>query len=124
MNIANMMIKIACAFAVIVLAASAAPPNSSPARHYQTPPVRNDGWQTASADSVGFDSARLAALTQNIRNWPELGVHAILIERNGRLVYEEYFDGFDERWGQSLGRVNITAESKHDLRSVTKRTAG
>ena len=118
------MLRIACAFAVIVLAASAAPPNSSPARRYQTPPARNDGWQTASADSVGFDSARLAALTQNIRNWPELGVHAILIERNGRLVYEEYFDGFDERWGQSLGRVNMTAESKHDLRSVTKRTAG
>jgi CubicO group peptidase (beta-lactamase class C family) len=120
MNIANMMLKIACLFAVIVLAAAAAPPNSSTARRYQTPFARNDGWQTVSADSVGFDSARLAALTQNIRNWPELGVHAILIERNGRLVYEEYFDGFDERWGQSLGRVNMTAESKHDLRSVTK----
>ena len=118
MNIAKFIFQMACAFAVTVLAASA-PPNSSPER-YQTPPARNDGWQTASADSVGFDSARLAALTRSIRNWPELGVHAILIERNGRLVYEEYFDGFDERWGQPLGPVSMTAESKHDLRSVTK----
>jgi CubicO group peptidase (beta-lactamase class C family) len=47
-------------------------------------------------------------------------VHAILIERNGRLIYEEYFDGFDERWGESLGQVQMTAESKHDLRSITK----
>jgi hypothetical protein len=111
MNIAKFILRMACAFAVTVLAASAAPLNSSPER-YQTPPARNDGWQTASADSVGFDSARLAALTQSIRNWPELGVHAILIERNGRLVYEEYFDGFDERWGQSIGRVSMTAETK------------
>jgi CubicO group peptidase (beta-lactamase class C family) len=104
-------------FAIIVLAASLAAPQSA---RYQTPPVRDDGWQTANAESAGFDSTRLAALTQSIRNWPELGVHAILIERNGRLVYEEYFDGFDERWGQSLGRVTVTAESKHDLRSITK----
>ncbi len=55
-----------------------------------------------------------------MRAWPELGVHAILIERNGRLIYEEYFDGFDERWGESLGQVQMTAESKHDLRSITK----
>src|SRR5215216_5678277 len=111
-----MLRSLAPVLAVIVLAVSGAPPNSS----YQTPPARNDGWQTANADSVGFDSRRLAALTQSIRSWPELGIHAILIERNGRLIYEEYFDGFDERWGLPLGRVTITAETKHDLRSVTK----
>jgi CubicO group peptidase (beta-lactamase class C family) len=49
-------------------------------------------------------------------------VHAILIEieRAGHLIYEAYFDGFDERWGQPLGRVSMTATSKHDLRSITK----
>lgn len=36
------------------------------------------------------------------------------------MIYEEYFDGFDERWGLPLGRVTMTAESKHDLRSITK----
>lgn len=107
-------------FAIVVLAASVATPRQSSIARYQTPPARNDGWQTANAESAGFDSTRLATLTQSIRNWPELGVHAILIERNGRLIYEEYFDGFDERWGQSLGRVTMTAESKHDLRSITK----
>ncbi len=114
------MRSLASVFAVIVLAASGVPSQQPPARLYQTPSVRSDGWQTADADSVGFDSTRLAALTQSIRSWPELGVHAILIERNGRLIYEEYFDGFDERWGQPLGRVTMTAESKHDLRSITK----
>lgn len=115
-----MMRRVASLCAIIVLAAPGALPQQSPVHRYQTPPARSDGWQTANADSVGFDSKRLAGLTESIRSWPELGVHAILIERNGRLVYEEYFDGFDERWGVPLGRVTMTAESKHDLRSVTK----
>jgi CubicO group peptidase (beta-lactamase class C family) len=110
----------ACFFALFILTPSSARPQVLSSAPYRVPPARNDGWQTSSADSLGVDSSRLAVLTGSIRAWPELGVHAILIERDGRLIYEEYFDGFDERWGQSLGRVSITAESKHDLRSVTK----
>ena len=83
-------------------------------------PRADEGWTPADPESVGLDSARLAALTASVRAWPELGVHAILIERSGRLVYEEYFDGFDERWGTPLGRVSMTAGTLHDLRSVTK----
>ena len=108
-----------CFFVLILFATSVATQAPSTAR-YQVPTVGSDDWQTAGADSVGLDSRKLTNLTQSIRAWPELGVHAILIERNGRLVYEEYLEGFDERWGQSLGRVTMTAESKHDLRSVTK----
>jgi len=87
---------------------------------YRVPRAINDGWKTASADQLGVDSARLAALTAAIRAWPELGVHAIVIERAGHLIYEEYFDGYDERWGESLGRVTMTPDLRHDLRSVTK----
>ena len=85
-----------------------------------TPATLDDGWRTASAESVGIDPVRLSALTASVRSWPELGVHAILIERSGRLVYEEYFDAFDQRWGEPLGRVSMTRETLHDLRSVTK----
>ena len=56
----------------------------------------------------------------SIRAHPEWNVHAVLIERAGRLVYEEYFSGKDERWGQPLGVVTFTRGTLHDLRSVTK----
>ena len=92
----------------------------APGSAYQRPATLNDGWHPASADSLGVDPAALARLTGTIRAWPELGVHAILIERAGRLIYEAYFDGFDQRWGEQLGRVTMTAATKHDLRSVTK----
>jgi CubicO group peptidase (beta-lactamase class C family) len=103
-----------------ILVPSSVLPLTLTGSRYQAPPSRNDGWETANADSMGVDSERLVALTRSIRAWPELGVHAILIERDGKLIYEEYFDGFDERWGQPLGRVTMTAGTKHDLRSVTK----
>ena len=47
-------------------------------------------------------------------------MHAVLIERDGRLVYEEYFSGQDARRGRSLGFVTFTRDTLHDLRSVTK----
>jgi len=115
-----MTTKVLACFLSLILFTSSVLSQQSPKASYQTPTARPDGWQIAAADSVGVDPIQLAQLTQSIRAWPELGVHAILVERNGRLIYEEYFDGFDERWGLPLGRVKMTAESKHDLRSITK----
>jgi len=106
--------------ALALLSVSSASAQAPVGAAYRVPRAINDGWKTASADQLGVDSARLAALTAAIRAWPELGVHAIVIERAGHLIYEEYFDGFDERWGESLGRVTMTPDLRHDLRSVTK----
>jgi len=115
-----MMSKIlAFLFSLIVFITSVAT-GVSPRVVSQTPAASSDGWQIVAPEAVGVDAVQLAKLTQSLRAWPELGVHAVLIERNGRLIYEEYFDGFDERWGQPLGPVKMTAQSKHDLRSVTK----
>jgi CubicO group peptidase (beta-lactamase class C family) len=109
---------IAC---IMPLAASAQGATlTSPSPGYTRPPALNDGWRTASADSMGLDRAPLEALTRILRSWPELGVHAVLIERGGALVYEEYFTANDERWGTSLGRVAFTRDTRHDLRSITK----
>lgn len=114
----RLRIVIACLFALVFQPPVFSQTNPTPG--YKVPPQINDGWRTGNADSAGLDSTRLANLTQSLRAWPELGVHAVLIERGGRLIYEEYFDGFDEKWGQPLGPIKMTAELKHDLRSVTK----
>jgi CubicO group peptidase (beta-lactamase class C family) len=106
--------------ALLFLASSACRGQDARATGYQVPPGLDDGWDTATAESVGLDPSRLATLTASVHAWPELGVHAILIERSGQLVYEEYFHGFDQRWGEPLGHVAMTAETVHDLRSVTK----
>jgi CubicO group peptidase (beta-lactamase class C family) len=113
----NLKRVLTCFVALLLLTPVSVWPQAS---RYEAPRERNDGWKTANADSAGVDPVRLAALTGSIRACPELEVHAILIERDGKLIYEEYFDGFDEKWGQPLGRISMTAETRHDLRSVTK----
>jgi CubicO group peptidase (beta-lactamase class C family) len=60
-------------------------------------------------------------MTAAIRGQEYPFIHAVLIERNGFLVYEEYFEGEDVRRGRGpLGRVVFDAHTLHDIRSVTK----
>ncbi len=91
-----------------------------PAIPYKIPPTIDDGWTVASAEQAGIDRRRLETMTGWIRTTPSLNVHAVLIERDGRLVYEQYFSGRDERRGRPLGVVTFTREMTHDIRSVTK----
>jgi CubicO group peptidase (beta-lactamase class C family) len=86
-----------------------------------TPTVGADGWERGTPESVGFDVQRLDALTAAIRNQTYPNVHALLIEKDGRLVYEEYFEGEDVRRGSGpLGHVVFDTHTLHDVRSVTK----
>ena len=109
-----------------VAAVSATPHGQQPASEpgaaskHVIPLALNDGWRTGSLEQAGIDRGRIEAMTDSLRAQPDLNVHAVLIEREGRLVYEEYFAGKDERWGTPLGVVKFTRATKHDLRSVTK----
>src|SRR5262245_44659556 len=105
--------------AAVAFAHTAARPQG-PAYVYTVPPALDDGWRTGSVEPAGIDRRRIEAMTDWVRAHAELNVHAVVIERGGRLVYEEYFSGKDEQWGRPLGVVQFNRETKHDLRSVTK----
>lgn len=51
-------------------------------------------------------------------------LHAVVIEHAGETVLERYYAGTDERLGDPLGSVAFTAETLHDLRSVSKSIVG
>lgn len=84
------------------------------------PDQRNDGWAVAAPEAAGFDPAALEALAEDIPRGGYGNIHAILVEHDGRLVFERYFEGLDESWGQLLGTVRFGPDNLHDLRSVTK----
>jgi CubicO group peptidase (beta-lactamase class C family) len=84
------------------------------------PSSLGDGWTVASPAGAGLDDQRLCALGAWLAASPQANVHAVLVIRHGALVFERYFSGEDQRFGRSLGRIAFTAETKHDLRSVTK----
>ena len=67
-----------------------------------------------------MDLRSIEQMTEAIRRYADWNIHAVLIERDRHLVYEEYFAGEDQRWGRPLGRVNFDAQTRHDLRSISK----
>ncbi|HKD01903.1 MAG TPA: serine hydrolase [Terriglobales bacterium] len=85
--------------------------NPAPYR-YEPPPAEDDGWPTGSLSEAGISEAPLASLIATVIDPPAASVHdpsihAILIARHGKLVFEEYFHGFHR-------------EKPHDTRSASK----
>lgn len=83
----------------------------------RAPAMLDDGWAVAAPADEGFDPATLCAVGPAVE---ARNAHAVLVVRHGTLVYERYFAGEDQRWGQPLGRIPHDAATKHDLRSITK----
>jgi len=62
---------------------------------YQIPADLGDGWETASWEAVGCDSQGMAAMIADIRDGGYENLHSILIVKDGKLVFEEYFGGYN-----------------------------
>lgn len=77
-------------------------------------------WDKATPEAAGFS----AGLERKFEAGLEAGLlrdfHALAVSRNGKLVFERYFEGRDEAWGNDLGHVAFAPDTLHDLRSVTK----
>ena len=84
-----------------------------------SPSSTDDGWITASPDSVGMDGAQLCTIAARLAQ-RATAVHSIVVVRHGKLVFEQYFPGYDQPWGQPDGQYEFTATTKHDMRSATK----
>jgi CubicO group peptidase (beta-lactamase class C family) len=77
-------------------------------------------WVLGDAAEAGFDPAALDQLVLDIEAGMFPNTHALLIEHDGALVFERYFSGSDERWGEPIPTRVIGPDSLHDLRSVSK----
>jgi len=83
------------------------------------PAKLDDGWTIAKPEDSGLDGTRLCAIAERLKV-TNANVHGVVIVRSGKLVFEQYFAGYDEPWGGSSGRYEFDANTLHDLRSVTK----
>ncbi|UGX94523.1 beta-lactamase family protein [Bradyrhizobium barranii subsp. barranii] len=85
----------------------------------ESPSSIDDGWTTASPNSVGMDGARLCGIAARLEQ-RATSVHSVVVARHGKLVFEQYFPGYDQPWGQPDGQHEFTATTKHDMRSASK----
>jgi CubicO group peptidase (beta-lactamase class C family) len=107
---------------VMVLAIVSSPALAQPT---PTPPAcgapltLDDAWPIDKPESVGLDGARLCGIAARLKA-DNANVHAVVIVRHGRLVFEQYFSGYDDPWGVPDGQFDFDATTKHDMRSVSK----
>ncbi|MFZ4456186.1 MAG: serine hydrolase domain-containing protein [Bacteroidales bacterium] len=74
---------------------------------YQQPKNDNDGLKTCSLDNSGLDKELLNEMVRKIVDGTYPNVHSVLIIKDGKLVFEEYF-------------YEHTKNKLHELRSATK----
>jgi CubicO group peptidase (beta-lactamase class C family) len=79
---------------------------------------------SAAKQAVAADVDFAARLIEMQRDGRVSGLHALLVARGSRLLFEYYGQGDDESWGARLPNVTFGPTALHDLRSVTKSLAG
>lgn len=108
----TLSLRLAAIAALLPVAAYAAP--------CVPPAAAADGLAVAAPEEVGLDAGRLCALVAWAEGWKAADVHAVLVARHGKLVFEQYFPGDDEHWGTPLADIAHARDQLHDARSVTK----
>ncbi len=90
---------------------------------YQTPVVYDDDIQTAHASDVGFEIETLEEIPNMISSEYYEDIHSVLIFRNNRLIFEEYFEGhhFDYNANNFQGPlVQFDIDTRQNSHSATK----
>ena len=67
-----------------------------------------------------IDTSFIHAMERSITNGTYPNIHSVLISHNGKLVYEKYWTGSDQKFGKSIGVVAHGIDNLHSCRSVTK----
>jgi CubicO group peptidase (beta-lactamase class C family) len=96
---------------------------ADPSDGCSVPAAREDGWTVAAVnedrlvdrDALCGMADRLAASGAN--------VHAVLVARGGKLVFERYSKGTDEIYDQRVANATFDADTLHDMKSVSKSVA-
>src|SRR5215831_14325577 len=79
-----------------------------------------DQWLVATPQSVGFDPNKLCALAARFAEWEEANLHGVVGVRHGKLAFEHYFRGFDQKARGGPAVIDFNSTTTHDLRSMTK----
>lgn len=97
--------------------------DSSGQYSYQAPENINDGITTGSLDEVNIKAAPIERAVNKIYAGRFKEVHSMLIFRNNKLVFEEYFQGHQYQWDAARHHGELVTWNRnmsHRLMSATK----
>jgi CubicO group peptidase (beta-lactamase class C family) len=88
--------------------------------HYVVPGQTGDGWETASLSSVGMDYTYFERLMNSLYYIKDHNLHSLLVVKDGKLVFEEYFPGQKFCLAEYTGEMGFDRDDTHTLCSATK----
>ncbi|HEY4169901.1 MAG TPA: serine hydrolase [Reyranella sp.] len=98
------------------------PASAEPADGCGVPVARDDGWLVGAADDDKLiDRSALCRMADRLA--ASTNIHAVLVVRGGKLVFERYFSGPDEVHNRKVRDVVFDVGMLHDLKSVSKSVA-
>ncbi|NMP30401.1 serine hydrolase [Thalassotalea sp. M1531] len=74
---------------------------------YQMPETRNDGWDVAHLSDVSLPVTPFENIVNEIRLGRYVNINSVVVAKGGKLVFEEYFNGF-------------SVSTRHQLQSASK----
>ena len=88
----------------------------------------NNNTKTLTADNQdirfiateGIDTAIIDSMEKAIQSNVYPNIHSVLIAHDNKLIYENYWPGQDESWGDKLGNIKHSKDDLHDIRSISK----
>ena len=99
---------------------TALPVYAAPPDGCGVPVARDDGWPVAYAnDDKLIDRGALCRMADRLEA-SGANVHAVLVARGGKLLFERYFQGSDEIYGRRVASVTFDADTLHNIKSVSK----
>ncbi|GAH43448.1 unnamed protein product, partial [marine sediment metagenome] len=77
------------------------------AADYRPPERLDDGWPSADAGKLGWNTAKFGEIETRVGDKTWKGITSVVVAQRGELVYERYFNG-------------TTRDTLNDMRSATK----
>lgn len=84
------------------------------------PTTTADDWKTEDEGTTVANPKHLCELSSKLEKSDSPNIHAVVLVRDGALIYEHYRKGLDAKWGVWIGEVEYAADRKHDVRSISK----
>src|ERR1700748_1594352 len=91
------------------------PGHADPPGDRGVPIARDDGWPVVSGNEDKLiDRNALCRMADQLAS--TANVHAVLVARGGKLVFERYFKGDDEIYTRRMDNVSFDADTLHDMK--------
>ena len=84
------------------------------------PTTTADDWKTEDEGTTVANPKHLCELSSKLEKSDSPNIHAVVLVRDGALIYEHYRNGSMKSGGSGLEKSSTLADRRHDVRSISK----